>query len=176
MSCHSPESVDPPAMPAMTAMTAAGPEHDPAPAPVEVRRRHRAADHGRAEDHGDDREADEEQDDVRDERRPEDVGVVDALVIEVVGAQPEQPSDDDEQHDDRRDDAEDDDPAPELTWRPNDPWTGAPPSKDLLGIEAEGTHRLTECTCGTVRRTPRASAALEQQPHVERVAAAANPA
>src|SRR4029077_12873405 len=87
--------------------------------------------------------------DVGDQRRPEHVGVADALEVEVVRAQPEQPSDDDEQHDDCRDDAENDDPAPELPWRPNDPGAGAPPSENLLGIEAEGTHGLNECTCGT---------------------------
>ena len=124
----------------------------------------------------DDREADEEQDDVGDQRRPEDVGVADALVIEVFRAQPEQPSSGDEQHHDRRDDAEDDDPAAELARGPDDPRAGPPPSKNLLGIEAEGTHEVHRVYLRNVPHDAVGSAALEQQPHVERVAPAADPA
>ena len=153
MSCHSPDRVEPPAMPGRTAMTPPDQSDDLAPAAVEARGRDRAADHGCIEQDCHDREPDEEQDDVGDQRRPEDVGVADARVIEVIGAQPEQPSRDDEQHDDRRDDAEDDDPAPELAWGPDDPGAGAPPSENLLWIEAEGTHEVTECSCGPSARS-----------------------
>ena len=79
MSCHSPESVDPPAIPAMSAMTAPLQSAILRPRRSRFAADHGASEHGRAEDHRDDREADEEQDDVGDQRRPEHVGVADAL-------------------------------------------------------------------------------------------------
>ena len=97
-------------------------------------------------------------------------------VIEVLGAQPEQPSGNDEQHDDGRDDAEDDDPAPELAWRAERSWDGTA-AEQRSARDRSQRHSWTERVY--LRDGPpkaSGSAALEQQPHVERVAAAANPA
>ena len=70
----------------------ARPERDPAAVPVQVARRaHPAVDAQRHAAAGD-RRADEEEHHLGEERRPEDVGVVEARVVEVAGAQPEQPS------------------------------------------------------------------------------------
>ena len=151
------------------------PHHDPPPTPVEVARRQRPPDGAQTHEDCHDREPDQEQDDVRDQRGPEHVGVADALVIEVVGAQSQEPAGDDQDDDDRHDHADCDHPPPQLAGRPDDTRPRATAGEDLLGIEAEGAHGLTECTSGATARRP-GSAALEEQPNVKWIAPAAHPA
>ena len=106
-----------------------------------------------------DREADEEEDDLRDERGPEDVRVPQALVEEVVGAQPEQPAREEHQQDDADDDPRDDPaPPPVSSPLPHHAWPWAPP-EDLFRVEAEGAHPRSVATAVSVSGSVLISAA-----------------
>ena len=121
-----------------------GPEGDPSGQGVD------AADGARPEGHagpdqtaGDD-EPDQEEDDLGDQRGPEDVGVAEAGEVEVVDPELRQREGHDHQDDDHGDDDQRDLPEPGVARTPDHP--GPAPPEQQLRVEVEGAHRPADGT------------------------------
>ncbi len=127
----------------------AGPQRDTRAIAVEVARRAHPPEDAEGHATACDDSADQEQQHLGDERRPEDIGVVEARVVQVAGAQPEEPPAERHQHDDGHDDDRDDASAAVARRRAtarahNARATTA--AEYLLGVEAECAHGGAECS------------------------------
>ena len=143
------------------------PGDDPAPAAVELRCGHRPTDHVDTNQQTGDAQSDQKQHHVRHQRRPEDVGVAQRTVEEVVAAQTEQPARDEEQHDQHRHDRGADEPPTVAAGLPDDAGTAGAPPEELLGIEAERAHLAGKTSGGSAaggRRMDRAAGGPDGRP------------
>ncbi len=121
-----------------------GPEGDPAGQRVDAAHGARPEGHAGSDQAAGDDQADQEEDDVGDQRGPEDVGVPEAGEIEVVDPELRQGEGHDHQHDDHGDDDQRDLPEPGVARTP-DHARPAPPEQQLR-VEVEGAHRSADGT------------------------------